>query len=71
MIRLEQLRLDAELTVDELAEKADVHPRTIHRLEAGDGGAKDPTLFKLARALDARPSELLHAAVEPETGATA
>lgn len=59
MTRLEQARLDARLTVEQLAEISGVSPRTIRRLEEGAGGHV-ATLGKLADALDdVRPSELL------------
>lgn len=59
MTRLEQLRLDGRLTVDELAEASGVSARTIYRLERGEPGVWDTTLWKLADYFKVAPSELL------------
>lgn len=63
MIRLQQKRLDAFLTVDELAEKAGVSPKTIRNLEEGRG-ARVETLKKLSETLKVAPSELLRGVPE-------
>lgn len=67
MIRLTQLRLDADLSVPQLAEKAGVTPKVIYRLEStGRAGHAGP-LRKLADALDvANASELLMPAIPPQ-----
>jgi DNA-binding XRE family transcriptional regulator len=65
MIRLEQLRVDALMTPEELGAAADVSPRTIRRLEDGRGARID-TLRKLARHFDVPASELL-APVRPSS----
>lgn len=66
MIRLQQLRLDQHLTLDELGARAKVSPEQVRRIEQGK--AKNPrveTLSALAAALNARPSELLMDALPP------
>lgn len=72
MLRLEQLRLDAGMTREQLGARAGISNKTIGRAEQG-AGARVDTLVKLAEALDARPSELLLPAAPPEhrTGAAA
>lgn len=68
MIRLEQLRLDARLTPEQLGEKAGVHGGTVRRIEAGHG-AQVTTLGKLADCFDVKPSELLRQVPEPAEAA--
>jgi transcriptional regulator with XRE-family HTH domain len=63
--RLEQLRLDAGMNRQQLSQVSGVHPRTIHRLENGQATGRVDNLVALANALNARPSELLRAAVWP------
>lgn len=58
MNRLEQLRLDALLSREQLAAEAGVSGRTIGRLEQGKG-AHVATLGKLADYFSVKPSELL------------
>lgn len=58
MIRLEQARMNARLTVEQLAAATGVSARTIRNLEAGRG-ARDTTVFALADRLNVTPSELL------------
>jgi len=58
VIRLEQLRLDARMTPEDLGTKSGVAPNTIRRIESGRG-AHVATLGKLADALEVNPSELL------------
>lgn len=62
MLRLEQLRLDAGLSRERLADRAGISHKTIGRIEAG-ASAHVETLVKLAEALDTRPSELLFPAI--------
>jgi transcriptional regulator with XRE-family HTH domain len=66
MTRLEQLRVDARMTRDELSARSGVTSRTIHRLENGQVAGKVSTLVALADVLKARPSELLQAALPPQ-----
>lgn len=58
MKRLEQLRVDARMTPEQLGEAAGVHGGTIRRLEAGKS-ARIATLGKLADYFKVAPSELL------------
>lgn len=64
MTRLEQLRLDARLTVKQLAAASGVSNQTILNLESGKGGQVG-SLAKLADVLSANPSELLMDALPP------
>lgn len=68
MTRLQQLRLDAHLSVAALALRAGVSRQTIYTAER-TAAANDTTLFKLADALDARASELLLPAALPDAAA--
>lgn len=65
MRRLEQLRLDALLTPEQLAEKTSVSAPTIRRLERGHS-AQVPTLAKLADFFGVPASELLRPATTAE-----
>lgn len=71
MIRLTQLRIDAHLTPEQLAEKTGVSWQTIYNIE--NGTSKRPrigTLHKLAAAFEgASASSLLLPAVPPERDA--
>lgn len=59
MTRLEQLRLDAHMTREQLAEKSGIPERTIRNIESGAASsAHDSTVIALARALKQTPSEL-------------
>jgi transcriptional regulator with XRE-family HTH domain len=66
VILLEQLRMDALLTPEQLAEKIEQHPtitgevsgRTIRRIEEG-GRARLSSLAPLAEFFEVRPTELL------------
>lgn len=66
MTRLEQLRLDKGWTPEVLAEVAGVSSKTVRRLESGKVTGRVDSLVALASALDARPSELLQAAIPPQ-----
>jgi transcriptional regulator with XRE-family HTH domain len=57
--RLRELRRRRVLTLEELAEKADVGRNTIWRLEHGVMGAQPRTIRKLAKALNVEPEELV------------
>ena len=59
MARLRELRRRRVLTLEELAEKADVGRNTIWRLEHGVMGAQPRTIRKLAKALNIEPEELV------------
>lgn len=60
-------RLDANLSVDDLANRAGVHPKTIRRLEARQS-IREETIFEIARVLDLKPSEIVRdLAAEPPT----
>jgi len=52
-------RMDAGLTISELAERAGVSRDTISNAERGRHGLQAPTLNKIARALGRTPSEIL------------
>ena len=57
--KLRELRRRRVLTLEELAEKADVGRNTIWRLEHGVMGAQPRTIRKLAKALGVEPEELV------------
>lgn len=50
-------RLDQKLTIEQLAAKANVHPKTIRRVEARQH-VREATLQSLAKALDINPSDI-------------
>ena len=56
---LGELRRRRVLTLEELAQKADVGRNTIWRLEHGVMGAQPRTIRKLAKALNVEPEELV------------
>jgi transcriptional regulator with XRE-family HTH domain len=66
VIRLQQLRLDSLLSVEDLARKAGVSGGAIRRLEAEKGIAQIGTLEKLSKHFGVRPSELLLPVTEKE-----
>jgi len=57
--RLRALRLDGGLTQEQLAERAELHPGYIQKLEAGERLPSLPALLRLARALGARVTDLV------------
>ena len=61
---MRELRRRRVLTLEELAEKADVGRNTIWRLEHDVMGAQPRTIRKLAKALDVKPEELVKAGGE-------
>lgn len=65
MTALERARLDARLTVAQLAARAKVSRRTITRAEGG-GPMSDATLFALSKALRVHPLELRENGDRPE-----
>jgi transcriptional regulator with XRE-family HTH domain len=58
-VKLRELRRRRVLTLDELAEKADVGRNTIWRLEHDVMGAQPRTIRKLAKALGVEPEDLV------------
>ena len=58
-VKLRELRRRRVLTLEELAEKANVGRNTIWRLEHGVMGAQPRTIRKLAKALDVEAEELV------------
>ncbi len=58
-VKLKELRRRRVLTLEELADKADVGRNTIWRLEHGVMGAQPRTIRKLAKALGVEPEELV------------
>lgn len=58
-MKLKELRRRRVLTLEELAEKADVGRNTIWRLENGVMGAQPRTIRKLAKALGVEAEELV------------
>lgn len=58
MIGLERIRMERRLTRAELATRAGVAVATIRNAEEGTREPNDPTLFKLADALECEPHEL-------------
>lgn len=56
--RLKSLRLDKELTQLELAEILDMSPNFIGMLERGERNTTVENVFKIARALGIKPSNL-------------
>ena len=61
---MRELRRRRVLTLEELAEKADVGRNTIWRLEHDVMGAQPRTIRKLAKALEVEPEELVKAGGE-------
>lgn len=61
MNRLQQLRIDARLTRDQLAEQVGVTAVTIGNLENGKG-ARVETLGRIADVFEVQPSTLLRPA---------
>lgn len=56
--RLKTLRLDKELTQLELAEILDMSPNFIGMIERGERNTTVENVFKIARALNIKPSNL-------------
>jgi transcriptional regulator with XRE-family HTH domain len=59
MEKLRELRRRRVLTMEELAQAANVGLNTVWRLEHGVMGAQPRTIRKLARALGVEPEELV------------
>lgn len=67
MTLLEELRLRARLTRDDLATKSGVPVRTIRNLESGQvRNPADRTIFPLADALEVEPVELMQSFRQPQ-----
>lgn len=56
---LYDLRKDASLSQQELAERSGVSRQTILRLEQGERLARPSTMRKIARALGVKPNQLI------------
>ena len=56
--RLKSLRLDNKLTQLELAEILDMSPNFIGMIERGERNTTVENVFKIARALNVKPSNL-------------
>lgn len=56
--KLKTLRLDKELTQLELAEILDMSPNFIGMIERGERNTTVENVFKIARALNIKPSNL-------------
>jgi transcriptional regulator with XRE-family HTH domain len=57
--RLRELRAEHGLSQDDLADKTDVHPTAIGRLERGSREPRLTTILRIARGLDVSPGALL------------
>ncbi len=57
--RLRDLRAEHGLSQDALADRTDVHPTAIGRLERGAREPRLTTILRIARGLDIQPGELL------------
>ena len=56
--RLKSLRIDRDLTQLELAEILDMSPNFIGMIERGERNSTVENVFKIARALNVKPSNL-------------
>lgn len=54
-----EARKRARLTQEEVSRRSDVHPTEVSRIENGERDVRVSTVFRLAKALDVRPGELL------------
>ena len=59
--RLKSLRIDRDLTQLELAEILDMSPNFIGMIERGERNTTVENVFKIARALNIKPSNLFEA----------
>jgi transcriptional regulator with XRE-family HTH domain len=57
--RLRLLRQRRLLTIEQLAERANVNKNTISRIENGADAPQSATIRKLAAALDVEPTDLM------------
>ncbi len=51
-------RIKTKISQETLAEKADIHPNYVGRIERGECAPTVETLLKIAKALDVRPYKL-------------
>jgi DNA-binding XRE family transcriptional regulator len=58
-VRLRELRAEHGLSQDDLANRTDVHPTAIGRLERGSREPRLTTILRIARGLDVQPGALL------------
>lgn len=65
--RLRSLRLNAGLTQERLAERADLHTTYIGQLERGEKNATIESICKLAKALQIAPAQIFAHLPEPES----
>jgi transcriptional regulator with XRE-family HTH domain len=63
--RLREVRADAGLSQDTLAERAGVHATAIGRMERGGREPRLATILRLARALGVQPGTLLDELDDP------
>lgn len=49
--QLKRIRLEQEMTQEELAEKVNIHPTYVGKLESGKNNVSIKLLFKISRAL--------------------
>ncbi|HTC60617.1 MAG TPA: helix-turn-helix transcriptional regulator [Solirubrobacteraceae bacterium] len=57
--RLRELRAEHGLSQDDLADRTDVHPTAIGRLERGSREPRLTTILRIARGMDVEPGALL------------
>lgn len=62
--RLQAMRKERQLTQEELADRAGLHPTHVAKIEAGVSWPSIPALLRIARALAVQPSKFF--APEPE-----
>jgi len=58
-LTIRQYRYRARLSIERLAERADLHPNYVGEIERGEKAASLDTLVKLAKGLRIRPARLL------------
>lgn len=66
--RLKELREELDLSQDDVAREADIHPTAIGRLERGSREPRLTTILRVARGLGVSPSELLDDLESPRSG---
>lgn len=55
---LKKIRLEQNMTQETLAEKVNIHPTYVGKLESGKNNVSVKLLFKIARALNTRLPEI-------------
>jgi transcriptional regulator with XRE-family HTH domain len=58
-LRLRELRAERRISQDDLADRTDVHPTAIGRLERGAREPRLTTILRIARGLEVQPGTLL------------